>query len=57
MSSLKVTKAYDVFTGRPLSFAPHDGGIAVTGLDRKASPADTILAVVYDQPIRNVWNN
>ena len=57
LGSLKVTKVYDLFTGQPLSFAPHEGGIAVTGLDRKASPADTIIAVIYDQPVRNVWND
>jgi alpha-L-fucosidase len=55
MGKLKVVKIYDVFTGKPLPYTSHEGGIEVTEIDRKSSPADTILAVVYDQPIRNVW--
>jgi alpha-L-fucosidase len=57
MGRLKVTKVYDVYTGKPLTFAPHDGEIEVKDIDRKSSPADTILAVVYDQPIVNVWKD
>ena len=57
MGQLKVVKVYDVYTGRPLTFAPRDGGIEVKEIDRKSSPADTVLAVVYDQLIVNVWED
>lgn len=57
MGQLKVVKVYDVYTGKPLSFTPGSGAIEVKNLDRKSSPADTIIAVVYDQPIISVWKN
>ncbi|MBV9658746.1 MAG: alpha-L-fucosidase [Verrucomicrobia bacterium] len=53
---LKVVKIYDVFTGETRSYAADRGGIIVKNLDRHSSPADTIIAVVYDEPIRSVWN-
>lgn len=57
MGRLKVVKVHDVYTGKPLPYTPRDGGITVTGIDRESSPADTIIAVVYDQPVNNVWKN
>jgi alpha-L-fucosidase len=57
MGKLKVTKVYDVYTGKPLPYAPFDSGIEVKSLDRNISPADTIIAVVYDQPIIDVWRD
>jgi alpha-L-fucosidase len=57
MGRLKVVKVHDVYTGNPLAYTVRDGGITVTGIDRKSSPADTIIAVVYDQPVSNVWKN
>ena len=57
MGKLKVAKVYDVYSGQPLPFAPHGAEIEVQDIDRKSSPADTILAVVYDQPLVNVWKD
>jgi hypothetical protein len=57
MGKLKVTKVYDVYTGKPLPYASRDRGLEVNILDRNVSPADTIIAVVYDQPIINVWKD
>ncbi len=57
MGRLKVLKVYDVYTGRPLLFVPRDGGVGVKDIDRASSRADTMLAVVYDQPIVNVWKD
>ena len=55
MGELRVEKVYDVFTGAPLDYTPYDGGIEVNHLNRESSPADTIIAIVYDQPVANVW--
>ena len=57
MGRLKVVSVHDVYTGKSLSYTPRDGGIEVEKIDRKSSPADTIIAVVYDQPVGNVWKN
>ncbi|NLK42408.1 MAG: alpha-fucosidase [Planctomycetes bacterium] len=57
MGTLKVKKVYDVYTGKPLPYELHDGSVEVRNLDRKSSPADTIIAVVYDQPVVNVWQD
>ncbi len=57
MGKLKAVKVYDVFTGQPLAFAAMEDGIEVKNLDRESSPGDTILAIVYDQPIVNVWQD
>jgi alpha-L-fucosidase len=56
MGKLKVKKVYDVYTGKPLPYAPCAGGIKVINIDRKSSPADTIVAIVYDDEIRRVWS-
>jgi alpha-L-fucosidase len=58
MGSLKVEKVYDVYSGAPLNYQTADNGsLAITGLDRTSSPADTIIGVVYDQPIVDVWKD
>jgi alpha-L-fucosidase len=57
MGRLKAVKVHDVYTGTPLAYTVRDGGITVTGIDRQSSPADTVIAVVYDQPVSNVWKN
>ena len=57
MGKLKAVKVYDVYNDKPLTYEPYDGGLKISGLDRTSSPADTIIAVVYDQPIVNVWND
>src|SRR5690606_23880505 len=58
MGKLAVRRVRDVFTGRDLAFVrSSDGGVSVRGIDRKASPADTIIAVDYDRPITAVWED
>jgi alpha-L-fucosidase len=56
LGTLKPVKAYDVNSGAPVQFAPtQDGGVAISGIDRMASPADSIVGVVYDNEIRSIW--
>jgi alpha-L-fucosidase len=55
MGGLQVKRVYDLGSGDPLPYTPHEGGIEITAIPREASPTDTILAVTYDEPIRNVW--
>lgn len=58
MGKLKVRRVYEVYSGRLLNFENMDkGALKVSGLNRTASPADTVIAVVYDQPVRNVWKD
>lgn len=58
MGNLKVRRVYEVFSGRSLTFErTEEGGIKVAGFERLGSPADTILAVVYDKPIQHVWKD
>jgi len=54
LGKLHATKAYEVYTGKPLTI---DGGqnVNLTGLDRAASPADSVVAVVYDGEVKSVW--
>ncbi|HUO09798.1 MAG TPA: alpha-L-fucosidase [Phycisphaerae bacterium] len=54
LGKLRVTKVYDVYSGKPLD---HDGSpkLTIRGLDRKASPADTVIAVVYDEAVDGAW--
>ena len=55
LGHLRAVRAYDVYTKKPLNI---DDPIEplIKGIDRQSSPADTILAVQYDQPITSVWN-
>jgi alpha-L-fucosidase len=54
LGALRVKKVFEVYTGRLL---PYDGDQAVTvrDIDRTASPADSVVAVVFDADIRSVW--
>jgi alpha-L-fucosidase len=54
LRNLRVTKVYDVYTGRPLSYEG-DGQITIRNIDRTSSPADSIVAVEYNADIRSVW--
>lgn len=51
-----VKDVYDVYSGQKLA---HQGGtgqpLDIQGIQRDASPADSIIAVVYDQPIESIW--
>jgi hypothetical protein len=51
-----VTKVYDVYTGNELEFDGDSAG-TISGIDRKASLADSIVAVVYGDEVRHVWAN
>jgi alpha-L-fucosidase len=54
LGNLRVTKVYEVFTGRLL---PYEGNQQVTihDINRTASPADSVVAVVFDGEIQSVW--
>ena len=54
LGGLRVEKVYEVHTGNPLEFVG-DRDITIHGIDRKFSPADSVIAVVYDQAIDTVW--
>jgi alpha-L-fucosidase len=56
LGKLHVTKVYEVYSGRLL---PYNGSQEVTihDIDRTASPADSIVAVVFDGEIRSIWKN
>jgi len=54
MGKLRVRRVYDVYTGQRLPFEGN-GSVMVRDLDRASSPADTVIAVVYDQEIRRAW--
>jgi len=55
LGKLRVQKVYDVYTGRPLPFAGA-GLVTIRGLDRTSSPADSVVAVVYNEEIRHIWD-
>jgi len=54
LGALRVAKAYDVYTGKALAF---DGtqGLTIHDIDRTSSPADSVVAVVFDKEIRSIW--
>jgi alpha-L-fucosidase len=56
LGKLRVKKVYNVYTGKPLLFEG-DSGVTIHNLDRTSSPADTVLAVVYDSEIKRGWVN
>jgi alpha-L-fucosidase len=54
LGKLSVTKVYDVYTGKPIQFGGGDR-VTLRDLDRTSSPADSVIAVVYDDEIKHVW--
>ena len=56
LGRIRVKRVYEVFTGKELKFKGDNGGL-ISGIDRTSSPADTVLAVVYEAPVRSVWND
>jgi alpha-L-fucosidase len=54
LGTLRVRRVYEVYTGRPLRFEGQ-GDITIHDIDRASSPADSVIAVVYDEEIRSVW--
>jgi alpha-L-fucosidase len=56
LGKLKPLKAYDVYSGTPLAVEKNsEAGMTIRGIDRTASPADTVIAVIYDGEIKSVW--
>jgi hypothetical protein len=51
---LRVKKVYEVYTGKSLAF-DGDSSVIIRDLDRTSSPADSMIAVVYDDKIQRVW--
>ena len=54
LGNLRVMKVYEVYTGKALPFDDH-GSVTIRDFDRTSSPADSVIAVVYDHEIRRVW--
>ena len=54
LGKIRVKKAYNVFTGQALQFDGESAG-TISGIDRTSSPADSIVAVVYEAPVSSVW--
>ena len=56
LGTWRVEKVYDVYSGKSLSY---DGGqgreLIIRDIDRSVSPADTILAVVFENEIAKIW--
>jgi alpha-L-fucosidase len=53
LGDLHVRNVYQVGSARPLSFGG-DQGVTIEGIDRMASSADSVVAVVYDQDVDSV---
>ena len=58
LGDLRPLKAYDAYLATPLHFTSGDrGGTVVSGIDRTASPADTIVGVQYNAQVTSVWGS
>jgi alpha-L-fucosidase len=56
LGKLKPLKAYNVYSGNPLVYEKNsEAGVTICGIDRTASPADTVIAVIFDGKIKSVW--
>jgi alpha-L-fucosidase len=56
LGKLRVTKVYEVYTGRLLSYEGNRE-VTIQNIDRTASPADSVVAVAFDGDIQSVWKN
>jgi alpha-L-fucosidase len=56
LGQLRVTKVYEVYTGRLLQY-DGDHEVTIHDIDRAASPADSVVAIVFDGEIQSVWKN
>jgi alpha-L-fucosidase len=54
LGALRATKVYELYTGKELKFNG-DAGTHIEGIDRTASPADTVIAIVYNDQVQTVW--
>lgn len=53
---LRVKRVFDVYSMQPITFnQTENGGVFISGIDRSMSPADSIIAVEYDDAIRKIW--
>jgi alpha-L-fucosidase len=56
LGKLRAIKAHNVYTGTALAYEMGaDGGLHIHDIDRTTSPADTIIAVQFDENIRTIW--
>jgi alpha-L-fucosidase len=56
LGKLRVTKVYEVYSGRSLSY-DGDQEVTIHNIDRTASPADSVVAVVFNDDIQSIWKN
>jgi len=54
LGKIPVKKVYDVYTGKALPF-DGNGKVTIRDIDRKSSPADSVVAVVYGDEVQKVW--
>jgi alpha-L-fucosidase len=54
LGGLRVKRVYEVYTGRPLPFEG-DGAVTVRDIDRTSSPADSVIAIEYNDKVQSVW--
>jgi hypothetical protein len=54
LGKLRVTKVSEVYTGRSLLYEGNQE-VTIRDIDRTASPADSVVAVVFDGEIRSIW--
>jgi len=56
LGQLGVTKVWSVYSGAPLEYdCGADGSIAIHNIDRTTSPADSIIAVQFQDDIDKIW--
>ena len=56
LGKLKPLKAYNVYSGNPLAYEKNsEAGVTIRGIDRTASPADTVIALIFDGEIKSIW--
>jgi alpha-L-fucosidase len=56
LGKLRVKKVYEVYTGKTLLF-DGESDVVAHDIDRTSSPADSVIAAVYDDEVRRVWEN
>src|SRR4051812_39424167 len=56
LGQLGVTKVWSVYTGAALEYdCGDDGSITIRNIDRSASPADSIIAVQFQDDVGKIW--
>ena len=54
LNGLRVKRVYEVYTGKSLDFEG-ESSVTVRNLDRTSSPADSVIAVEYNDKIQTIW--